>query len=62
MAGKAEFVVYKRKRGWYWKLVAPNHEIIAVGGEPFKSAHNAKRSIRRVRHYVMLGKIRVQKD
>lgn len=62
MTGKAEFVVYQRKRGWYWRLVAPNGEILSVGAEPFDSAGNARRSIRRVRQYGVLATIVIVKS
>lgn len=44
---KTKFVIYRKARGWRWKLVAVNGEVVARGGEPFKSASNAKRAVRR---------------
>ena len=57
MSGDAIFEIYRTKRGWHWKLVAPNGETVARGGEPFDSKANVKRSIHRVRQYATLGKI-----
>ena len=48
---KAMFTVFRGRKGWHWKLTAPNGEPIAVGAEPFFSAANARRAIKRVRTY-----------
>lgn len=61
MTGNAVYRIYKTKRGWQWKLIAPNNEIVALGGEPFVSIANAKRAIRRARQYAVLGKVEVIK-
>lgn len=34
-----------RKVRWYWRLKAPNGEIVAVGAEPFDSHSNTVRAI-----------------
>lgn len=39
----AKLKVEKKKRGWFWRLVAPNGKNVALGGEPFASASNARR-------------------
>ena len=39
--------IKKMKRGWYWSLHSGSNTV-AVGGEPFKSRYNAKRSFQRV--------------
>jgi uncharacterized protein YegP (UPF0339 family) len=61
MAAKYDSVyqIYKTKRGFHWRLRAPNNEIVARGGEPFKSVANVRRSIRRMRQYAVLGRIEV---
>lgn len=38
-------VVFQRRKGWYWRLVARNNRILAIGGEPFSSARAAIRSM-----------------
>ena len=51
-ANGAYFEYYEGGDGqWYWRLKAPNHEIIAVGGEGFSSRGNAKASVERVVRY-----------
>lgn len=35
--------IEKKRRGWYWRLVALNGRNVAIGGEPFVSASNARR-------------------
>lgn len=60
MTGKAVYRIYKRKRGWRWELRAPNHEVVARGGEPFVSLANVKRAVRRTRQYAVLGKVKVE--
>lgn len=37
-------VIFKRRLGWYWKLVAKNGRTVAIGGEPFRTAIGVKRS------------------
>lgn len=59
---KSRFEVFKKTRllrspRWYWRLVAPNNEIIAVGTEPFDSEANAKRAIKTLRKYVATSDI-----
>lgn len=36
--------VFKRKRGWYWRVRSRNGKIIAIGGEPFTRVDNARRA------------------
>jgi len=55
MKNKPKFEVFERKRlmrrsRWYWRLVAANGEIVAVGTEPFYSAENAVRATETVRY------------
>lgn len=38
--------IIKRRRGWYWRLVAVNGRVIAIGGEPFASERNALRAFK----------------
>lgn len=42
---------FLRKTVWYWRLVAPNGEIIAVGSEPFASYDNVTRAVETVQKY-----------
>ncbi len=44
-----KLVVFERRKGWYWRLVARNNRILAIGGEPFSSARAAKRSFTNLR-------------
>ena len=37
-------VILRRKRGYYWRLVAKNGRIVAVGGEPFARASAARKA------------------
>lgn len=47
------FEVYKADNNeWYWRLKAPNHKIIAVGGEGFSTKQACIHSIKAVAHYV----------
>ena len=39
-----KLIITKRRRGWYWRLVAANGRTVAIGGEPFSSARTARRS------------------
>jgi uncharacterized protein YegP (UPF0339 family) len=43
-----KLVVFKRRLGWYWRLVAANiaanNRTIAIGGEPYASKGNAHRA------------------
>ena len=40
------FEIYQGKDSqWYWRLIAGNNRIIAVGGEGYVSKHNAKRAV-----------------
>jgi uncharacterized protein YegP (UPF0339 family) len=48
-----------RKTCWYWRLVAANGEIIAVGTEPFASKENTERAIEVVRHHVAKAEVMV---
>ena len=59
--GESVFQIYKTKRGWHWRLRAPNNEIVARGGEPFSSVASVRRSISRARKYAVLGRIQVEK-
>lgn len=34
---------------WYWRIVAPNGEIIATAGETFTRKWSAKRAARRIK-------------
>lgn len=60
MTNEARFEVFKGKSilgilgktRWYWRLVAPNNEILAVGAEPFVSLINALGAIATMRAYV----------
>jgi uncharacterized protein YegP (UPF0339 family) len=36
--------VFKRRKGWYWRLRAGNNRIVAIGGEPFKTQRSCTRS------------------
>lgn len=46
MSDKTE--VYKGQDGqWYWRKVAPNGKVIAVGGEGYSRKWNAKRAAKR---------------
>ncbi len=42
-------VLSKRRLGWYWRLVAKNGRIVAIGGEPFSSKNKAQLSFLRLR-------------
>ncbi len=37
------FVIFKSEKNgqWYWRLVAANHQIVAVGGEGYVSKQGA---------------------
>ena len=57
MKDKPTFQVFSRrsftlKKQWYWRMLAANNEIIAVGTEPFDSEENAWRAIRTVKKYM----------
>lgn len=72
MKGNARFIVYRTLRGLRWKLLAPNNEVVARGGEPFKlppepnrkqlrdALMRIRRSIRRVQQYAVLGHVDVR--
>lgn len=44
----ARLVVFRRRLGWYWRLVARNNRVLAVGAEPFASERSAVRAFERV--------------
>lgn len=57
MKNKARYEVFMKrsffmKKQWYWRLKAPNNEIIAIGTEPFDSYDNVLRAIDAVKKYV----------
>lgn len=68
---KARFEVFERKSGptwaplfmrksrWYWRLVAGNGEIIAVGSEPFYSVENAVRATETVRAIAAKAEVKI---
>ena len=37
--------IFESTAGWYWRLKAKNGKIVAIGGESFSSAYEAKRSV-----------------
>ena len=39
-----KLVILRRKRGWYWRLVAKNGRIVAIGGEPFARPSTARKA------------------
>lgn len=41
-----KLVVFQRRLGWYWRLVARNKKKRAIGGEPFSSASAAVRGFK----------------
>lgn len=41
-------IIFRRPTGWFWRLVARNKRIVAIGAEPFASARNAERSFHRM--------------
>lgn len=45
---KARVQIFYSRLGWYWRVVAANNRILAVGGEPFKTPANARRAAGRV--------------
>lgn len=47
-ARKHKLVVFKRRKGWYWRFVAPNNRTTAIGAEPFSSALEAANGFERV--------------
>lgn len=64
------FVIYRTKRGLRWKLLSPNNEVMARGGEPFKAGpgrkstrdalYRIRRSIKLVRMYTALAHVEVK--
>jgi uncharacterized protein YegP (UPF0339 family) len=42
-------VILRRKRGYYWRLVARNNRTVAIGAEPFASRRNAQRAFTSMR-------------
>lgn len=44
---KATLIIFKRRLGWYWKLVAANGRKQAIGAEPFSSPRSARLSYER---------------
>lgn len=62
MKNKARYEIFTKrsflmKKHWYWRLKAPNNEIIAIGTEPFDSYDNALRAIDAVKKHVMTDSI-----
>ena len=41
-------VIFKARLGWYWRFVASNGRVLAIGGEPFATPTTAERSFLRV--------------
>lgn len=37
-------IIFRGRLGWYWRLVAGNNRVVAIGGEPFATAGSARRS------------------
>lgn len=48
-------VILRRKRGFYWRLVAANGRIVAIGGEPFARASTARKAFTSVLAGARLG-------
>lgn len=40
-----KLIILRRRLGWYWRLVAKNGRILAVGAEPFSSKHKARNAV-----------------
>jgi uncharacterized protein YegP (UPF0339 family) len=40
-------VILRRKRGYYWRLVARNNRVLAIGAEPFASRRAALKAAHR---------------
>lgn len=64
---KVRFEIFKKSRllrspRWYWRLVAANNEIIAIGTEPFDSQANTKRAIKAVRQYAAQADIELSEN
>lgn len=57
-----KFIIYPGKSGdWYWKLVAKNGRSIAVGGEGYDSAGNARRALKTFRQAVSNATVEVER-
>ena len=50
---------FLRKTRWYWRLVAGNGEIVAVGSEPFYSVENAVRATETVRYLATKAEVKI---
>ena len=44
-ARPVRLVIFRRRRGWYWKLVSGNNRTVAIGGEPYSRPDGAKRAV-----------------
>lgn len=44
---KATLIIFKRRLGWYWRLVAANGKKQAIGAEPFATSGGARRGYER---------------
>jgi hypothetical protein len=57
---RAVLRIVRRKRGWYWHMVAPNGRIVASGGEPFARRWTARRSFERARSRMIRALLEVR--
>jgi len=44
-----KLVIFERRLGWYWKVLAANNRKQGIGGEPFSSSRSALTSFQRFR-------------